>query len=256
MTGTVFDIKEMAVHDGPGIRTTVFFKGCPLRCKWCHNPEGFLRVPQLMYKEQQCVHCGKCYEKCGHEDCKAFGRCIHICSENCLEVTGREVGVKELAKELKMSADILGDNFGGFTFSGGEPLFQPKFLLELIDELKDYHLCIETSGYAENEIFKKVIEKLDFVIMDIKLADSKLHKEYTGVNNELILCNFEILKNSGKPYIIRTPLIPNVTDTEDNLSKIEKIIGNSKWEKLPYNDMAGAKYKMLGMSAFFNDFLV
>ena len=108
LTTAFLSIKEMAVHDGPGIRTTVFLKGCPLRCKWCHNPEGFLRVPQLMYKEQQCVHCGKCYEKCGHKDCKIFGRCIHICPENCLEVTGREVGVKELAKELKMSADILG----------------------------------------------------------------------------------------------------------------------------------------------------
>lgn len=256
MTGVIFDIKEMAVHDGPGIRTTVFLKGCPIRCRWCHNPEGLSKKPQLMYKRERCVSCGRCAIECDHEDCKAFGRCIHICPENCLEVTGREVEAKELAKELKFSAEVLGDNFGGFTFSGGEPLFQPKFLLELIDELKDYHLCIETSGYAENEIFKKVIEKLDFVIMDIKLADSKLHKEYTGVNNELILCNFEILKNSGKPYIIRTPLIPNVTDTEDNLSKIEKIIGNSKWEKLPYNDMAGAKYKMLGMSAFFNDFLV
>jgi len=247
MTGTIFDIKEMAVHDGPGIRTTVFLKGCPLRCKWCHNPEGLSIDPQIMYKEERCLHCDKCMTECGHEDCKAYGRCIHICPENCLEVAGREADAKELAKELVQAAKILGDNFGGFTFSGGEPLFQSAFLLELINELKEYHLCIETSGYAESDIFEKVINTLDYVIMDIKLADSKLHKEYTGVNNELILKNFDILKNSRKPYVIRTPLIPNITDTEENLSKIKKIIGNSKWEQLPYNNMAGAKYKMLGM---------
>ena len=124
---------------------------------------------------------------------------------------------------------------------------QPEFLLELTKELKGYHLCIETSGYAKSEIFKSVIDKLDFVIMDIKLMDSDLHKEYTGVENEIILKNLEILKNVGIPYIIRTPLIPTVTDTKENLDAIQKIIGDSKWEKIPYNTMAGAKYKMLGL---------
>lgn len=247
MTGTIFDIKEMAVHDGPGIRTTVFFKGCPLRCKWCHNPEGLSFEPQLMYKQAKCIDCKSCQNKCEHPECQPFGRCIHACPENCLEITGRKVTAKELAEELKETAHILGSTFGGFTFSGGEPLAQPEFLLELIAELKDYHLCIETSGFADSKIFKSVIEKLDFIIMDIKLADFKKHKEYTGVGNDKILNNFEILKKSGKPYIIRTPLIPNITDTPENLSAIEKIIGGSKWEKLPYNAAAGAKYKMLGM---------
>ena len=247
MTGIIFDIKEMAVHDGPGIRTTVFFKGCPLHCKWCHNPEGLSFEPQLMYKDARCIDCKSCQKECAHEECKPFGRCIHACPENCLEIAGRRVDSKELAEELKQSAEILGDTFGGFTFSGGEPLAQPEFLLELIEELKDYHLCIETSGYTNTEIFKKVLDKLDFVIMDIKLADSQMHKQYTDVDNELILENFEYLKNSQKPYIIRTPLIPNITDAEENLSVIKGIIGNSEWEKLPYNNMAGAKYKMLGM---------
>lgn len=247
MTGMIFDIKEMAVHDGPGIRTTVFLKGCPLRCIWCHNPEGLSFKPQLMYKQVRCIDCKSCQKECNHEECKPFGRCIHVCPENCLEIAGKEVTVKELANELKSSAEFLGDNFGGFTFSGGEPLAQPQFLLKLIEELKGYHLCIETSGFADCEVFKTVIEKLQFVIMDIKLADSKEHEKYTGVHNEQILKNFEVLKNSGKPFVIRTPLIPNITDTEENLQKIEEIIGNSNWEKLPYNAAAGAKYKTLGM---------
>ncbi len=247
MIGTIFDIKEMAVHDGPGIRATVFLKGCPLRCKWCHNPEGFTSEPQLMYKDVRCIGCKNCQKECDHPECQPFGRCIHACPENCLEISGKKVTAKELAEELKKSADILGNDFGGFTFSGGEPLAQPQFLLELIEELKDYHLCIETSGYADSEIFETVINKLDFVIMDIKSADSERHKKYTGVGNEQILKNFQILNCSGKPYIIRTPLIPNITDTKENLDAIKEIIGKSEWEKLPYNAMAGAKYKMVGI---------
>lgn len=237
----------MAVHDGPGIRTTVFLKGCPLRCVWCHNPEGLSFEPQLMYKEARCIDCKNCQKKCEHLECQPFGKCIHTCPENCLEISGKKVTANELAKELKKSAGVLGCDFGGFTFSGGEPLAQPEFLLELIEELKDYHLCIETSGFATSEIFKKVIDKLDFIIMYIKLADCEEHKKYTGVGNEQILKNFEILKNSGKPYIVRTPLIPKITDTSKNLGAINRIIGDSKWEQLPYNAAAGAKYKMLGM---------
>ncbi len=247
MTGTIFDIKEMAVHDGPGIRTTVFFKGCPLRCRWCHNPEGLISRPQLMYKDARCVKCGLCKVKCEHEECKPFGRCIHICPENCLEISGKNISSENLAEELKKSAEILGNSFGGFTFSGGEPLAQPEFLSELADYLAGYHLCIETSGYSDEYVFRKILDKLDFIIMDIKLADSDEHLKYTGVDNYCILDNFEILKKSGKPYIIRTPLIPGITDTDENLSKIKNIIGNSLWEKLPYNEMAGAKYKMLNM---------
>ena len=247
MKGVIFDIKEMAVHDGPGIRTTVFFKGCPLRCIWCHNPEGLSKSPQLMYKETKCVRCGACNKKCEHETCKPYGRCIYMCPENALEIAGREVDAKTLAKELRASADVLGDSFGGFTFSGGEPLFQPEFLLELIEELKGFHLCIETSGFAESEIFKTVLEKLDFVIMDVKLADGRLHKQYTGQDNRLILENLKILKDSGKEHLIRTPLIKGITDTKENLDAIQELIGDSPWEKLPQNEMAGAKYKMLRM---------
>ncbi len=247
MNGIIFDIKEMAVHDGPGIRTTVFFKGCPLRCMWCHNPEGLSFTPQLMFKSNCCSDCGRCKEKCTHPECEPYGRCVHICPNNCLSIAGRYVSANDLAKELIENAEILGDSFGGFTFSGGEPLAQSEFLLELINELKPYHLCIETSGYCESETFKKVIDKLDFIIMDIKLADSEKHKQLTGVSNEIILKNFEILKNSGKPFIIRTPLIEGLTDSQENLTAIKAIIGDATWEQLPENNVAGAKYKMLNM---------
>ena len=247
MIGTIFDIKEMAVHDGPGIRTTVFFKGCPLRCRWSHNPEGLTSDPQLMFKSARFKGCGACLVPCSHNDCKEFGRCLHVCPENALEVSGRHTDANALAKELIKGADILSESFGGFTFSGGEPLAQPDFLLKLIRQLKGYHLCIETSGHADSQVFKKIIEKLDLVIMDIKLADSEKHRQYTGVGNSQILKNFEVLKQSGKPYIIRTPLIPDITDTKENLEAIKNIIGNCDWEKLPYNDMAGAKYKILDM---------
>ena len=247
MTGTIFDIKEMAVHDGPGIRTTVFFKGCPLRCRWCHNPEGLSAAPQLMYRSARCCGCGNCRKPCSHPECQSFGRCLRACPENCLSITGQQISASELAEELRKTAEVLGDSFGGFTFSGGEPLAQKDFLLALMDELRGYHLCIETSGYTDPETFRRVLEKLSFVIMDIKLADPVCHKTYTGVSNEKILANLRILQDSGKPYIIRTPLIPGITDQEENLSAIQLLIGDATWEQLPYNTLAGAKYKMLDM---------
>lgn len=247
MTGWIFDIKEMAVHDGPGLRTTVFFKGCPLRCRWCHNPEGLSGAPQLMFKASRCRNCGLCRRPCSHEECKPFERCIRICPENCLEITGREITPRSLAREIAASAQILGKNFGGVTFSGGEPLAQPAFLLATEAKLKAYHLCVETSGYASETVFLQMLSHTDFVIMDMKLADRKAHRQYTGVYNDPILRNLRLLQESGKPHLLRTPLIPGITDTEENLEAIRCLAGASEWECLPYNPMAGAKYPMLGM---------
>ena len=156
----------MAVHDGPGIRTTVFFKGCPLRCWWCHNPEGFISEPQLMYKSSRCLHCGQCQTECDHADCEPFGRCIYICPENCLEIAGKQVTAKELAKELKQSAKVLGERFGGFTFSGGEPLAQPKFLFELIEELRS--------------VVKNAINNIDFKSFSLNQAKVSIVKAVRG----------------------------------------------------------------------------
>ena len=248
MTGVIFDIKEMAVHDGPGIRTTVFLKGCPLRCKWCHNPEGLSAKRQLMYSSARCKGCGNCQIPCDHPECRPFGRCIKRCPENCLQITGEALSARELADRLLETAQVLGDSHGGFTFSGGEPLFQPEFLMELMGHLQGNHLCIETSGFAKKEVFRQVIDRLDYIIMDIKLVDPGLHKQHTGVDNRLILENFEYLKQIGKPFLIRTPLIPGITDTAENLTAIKNWIGDSPWEQLPYNTAAGAKYTMLGMT--------
>lgn len=247
MTGTIFDIKELAVHDGPGLRTTVFLKGCPLRCRWCHNPEGLSSAPQMMFHAARCRDCGACRKTCEHEICKPYGRCIRACPENCMEIAGRAVTALELSKELISSAQVLGDHFGGFTFSGGEPLFQPDFLLETAKHLSGFHLCMETSGYADADVFKAAAQVMDLVIMDVKLADGEAHKRYTGKTNEKILKNLSWLQASHIPHILRTPLIPGITDTEENLKDIKTLIGTSTWDKIPYNGAAGAKYEMLGM---------
>ena len=249
MTGIVFDIKEFSVHDGPGGRVTVFMKGCPLRCLWCHNPEGLEKQPQLMYKENMCTHCGKCFEPCNHTECKPYGRCLNVCLNNCLEVAGKEYSVDELYQKLILYKDFLKSVNGGITFSGGEPLMQSDFVLELATKLKqqNIHLAIQTSGFAPQDAFKKVIDKMDYVMMDIKLVDRELHKKYTGVYNDVILKNFEYLKSSGKEYIVRVPLIPDITDTSENLSRIADLTKDSDVELLRYNKLAGAKYKSLGM---------
>lgn len=248
MKGTIFDIKEFTVHDGPGSRITVFLKGCSLRCQWCHNPEGLNAEKQLMYRSNFCSHCGNCYIPCGHPECQPFGRCIHACANGCLTVAGEEICSEILAERLLKNARMLNFMGGGITISGGEPLLQADFVCELIEKLgNNVHKAIQTSGYAKPNTYKKVIKGFDYVMQDIKLAAPGLHKKYTGVDNERILENIQWLKSSGKEFVFRVPLIPNITDTEENLRAISKIVGDCKTELMPYNEFAGAKYSMVGI---------
>ena len=244
MTGTVFDIKELSLHDGPGPRTTVFLKGCPLRCQWCHNPEGLENRPQLLFKHNLCTNCGSCKQVCTHEDCKNFSRCLHTCPNGLISLCGKEYESITLAELLNKNYKFYSQNGGGITFSGGEPLMQSDFLLEVLSKLK-CHTAIQTSGYAPEDIFRKVIDAVDYVMMDIKLADRNLHKKYTGVYNDLIIKNLNYLMNCEKDYIIRTPLIPGICDTDENLKQIQELIGTSNWEKIPENQFWQAKYSML-----------
>ncbi|MGN0972697.1 MAG: glycyl-radical enzyme activating protein [Aristaeellaceae bacterium] len=250
-TGTIFDIKEFSVFDGPGMRQTVFLKGCPLRCSWCHNPEGLSPRPQLMVSWASCVHCGRCREVCPHpEGCTACGRCVDVCPQNIRRIAGTLMTSEELARVVMKDAAYYARYGGGVTFSGGEPLLQAAFLIETLDRLQGVHRCIETSGFTDAETFRRVVERLDYVIMDLKLMDDSLHRRYTGVSNERILRNAEALMRSGKPCRFRVPLIPGVNDTEDNMQATAAFISSVNpavpVELLPYHMTAGAKYDMIG----------
>lgn len=249
MTGIVFDVKEFSVFDGPGIRQTVFFKGCPLRCSWCHNPEGLSAAPQVMTSQGACTSCGKCAQICPGGTCTACGRCVVACPSNARRIAGERMSVEELAALLLRDADYYRQYGGGVTFSGGEPLMQGDFLLEVISRLPQVHCAVETSGYADEALFARVLEQVHYVMMDLKLMDEALHKTYTGVSNQRILRNARILIASGKPCRIRIPLIPGVNDGEDNLRATAAFIagcGKAPVELLPYHKTAGAKYEMVG----------
>ena len=220
-TGIVFDIKEFTIHDGPGIRTTVFMKGCPLSCTWCHNPEGQSVRPQII--------CGLAGER----------------------LAGQEYTAAQLAALLNQQADILRANEGGFTFSGGEPLLQTEFVAEVIDLLQPVHILLDTSGHGREKDFQKLVDRSDLVFFDLKLIDPAAHQHYTGCDNDLVLNNLKILGASGKPFVIRVPLVPGVTDTDENLASIALTVcelpGLIRVDLLPYNKAAGSKYQYAGM---------
>lgn len=218
--GIVFDIREFAVHDGPGIRTTVFLKGCPLRCAWCHNPESQSPEPQTLHSPAGDRRAGTLYSARG------------------------------LADILNSQAEILQLNGGGVTFSGGEPLAQADFVIGVIALLGGMHVVLDTSGYADEPTFRRVVECCDLVLYDLKLIDRALHLQYTGADNDRILGNLQVLDSMAVPYIIRVPLVPGVTDTAENVGAIAAFVGPLRHldhvELLPYNRSAGGKYAACG----------
>jgi pyruvate formate lyase activating enzyme len=220
-TGILFDIREFTIHDGPGIRTTVFLKGCPLRCSWCHNPEGQSRQPQVI---------------------RGLGGD---------RVAGKEYAARELAEILNKQADVLKMNEGGVTFSGGEPLLQSEFVAEVIDLLDGFHVLLDTCGYASEPDFRRVAERSDFIFFDLKLVDREQHRRYTGCDNDPILHNLHVMGTLRVPFVIRVPLVPGVTDRDENLAAIARMVrglpGLVRVDLLPYNRAAGAKYRSVGM---------
>ena len=252
-TGTIFDIKQLAIYDGPGIRTTVFLKGCPLRCMWCHNPEGLSPEPQLMVSANNCLHCGKCRQACpnAQKSCTSCGLCVRACPQGLRKICGKRYLAEDLAAKLLRDRDYLAAQGGGVTFSGGEPTMQAEFLLELLERTASMHRAIETSGYCSGNVFDAILARIDYVMMDLKLADAALHRQYTGVSNEPILENLDRLKKSGRPFRIRIPVIPGVNDSEDNFEQTARLLTDApaleQVELLPYHVTAGAKYEMVGL---------
>lgn len=251
MTGTVFSIEEFSVYDGPGIRTTVFLKGCPLRCSWCHNPEGQRSACEIVKSPNGCIACGACTKTVlqRKDGSLSFTEdSIKNCPMNLIRVCGEVFSDRQLCETLLKNERILSVG-GGVTFSGGEPLMQSEFLFACLSILKDkLHTVIQTSGYCKPDVFRKALTSADYFLFDLKLADDALHKKYTAVSNRAILQNFSLLAKSNVPFTVRIPLIPTITDTEDNLLKIARILAKNQVfyaELLPYNKMAGGKYKML-----------
>ena len=247
----IYKIEEFSVFDGPGIRMTVFFKGCPLRCSWCHNPEGIRFQKELMISTGLCVHCGRCMTVCSHGGvCVACGKCVDVCPLQIRKIAGEEVSTEGIAKKALENREVYESSGGGVTFSGGEPLAQPELLYDLISRLEGMHTAVETSGYVPEKVFSKAVSKLDLFIMDIKIVDTTLHKRYTGVDNALIKRNLDYLKTSGVPFWIRVPLIPGVSDTVENMWQTADLLKDAELlqrvELMPYNRSAGAKYPMVG----------
>jgi len=247
VTGRIFDVKEFAVHDGPGARITFFLKGCPLRCLWCHNPEGQSADTELMVRAALCEKCGNCGRPTDSPAFLRYGREPAACPKGLITECGTDLMPRQVLDRVLPLKEMLALSGGGVTFSGGEPLMQVDFLCECAALLREngIHVALETCGFAPAPVFLRALEAVDYVMFDLKIMDPALHREATGVSNSSILKNARLLQQSGTEFVFRTPLIPGYTDGEENLAAIRQFVGDSPWEKLPYNDLAGAKYPML-----------
>lgn len=266
--GVIYDIKRYAIHDGPGIRSTVFLKGCPLRCDWCQNPEGQDPLPQMSLREGRCLRCGACAGVCAVEEgpilfdsteavrvhCVRCGACADACPSGARTIAGREVSVSELASELEKDRIFYDESGGGVTFSGGEPLLQADFLgacLQVSRE-REYHTAVDTCGYAQPEVLLNVATLADLFLYDLKLMDPARHLQHTGVSNDLILSNLEMLCSRGHTTWVRFPLIPGVNDDEANLAALVDFVGSLDGgppvHVLPYHRIGSDKYDRLGVT--------
>jgi pyruvate formate lyase activating enzyme len=279
VTGTIFDIKKYAIHDGPGIRTTVFFQGCPLDCWWCHNPESRSHNPVLFYRANRCDLCGSCLDVCpsdaiqlipatngggtmsngqmieiDREKCDLCDACAQVCYAGALEISGKRMTVNEVMAEIERDLPFYDQSDGGVTFSGGEPLLQHNFLAALLRECRrrEIHTVVDTSGYVNWRTIASVHKDVDIFLYDLKLMDDERHKHYTGVSNQLILDNLRRLAENGAQIVVRIPLIPGINDDQENLQNsadlIVKLPNISYVELMGYHDIARAKYEALGIS--------
>ncbi len=265
MKAIISDIKRFAVHDGDGIRTTVFFKGCPLKCVWCHNPEGICFEPQTAYYKEKCINCGECASVCPNKAhkiengthiyirdlCKGCGKCADACLSSALKFYGQSVSIDELMPILLEDREFYENSGGGVTLSGGECLMQADFCAELLKRLKKegIHTAVDTSGFVPRAAIDKVIDYTDVFLYDIKAIDEETHIRCTGKSNGIILENLKYIDSLGKKTEIRVPFVPNFNDTE--IGKIAEFVESLKnvirVRVLPYHNFAGNKYVSLGL---------
>jgi pyruvate formate lyase activating enzyme len=267
MKGIIFNIMRYSVNDGPGIRTTVFLKGCPLRCKWCHNPESINRHKEIMIREDRCLRCGDCFGICQHgavrlgdggfvtvrELCVQCGRCVEMCCAAAREIVGKEVTTDEVMEEVLKDVVFFDQSGGGVSFSGGEPLLQHGFLLSLLQACKQQgiHTTVDTSGYTATSILDRVVPFVDLFLYDVKLMDDEKHQAWTGVSNQPILKNLRRLAGGQASVIVRIPLIPGVNDDDENIRQTGDFVASlrtiNEVDVLPYHRIALKKYHHLGL---------
>lgn len=266
--GLIFDIKKYAIHDGPGIRTVVFFKGCPLRCLWCHNPEGQNCQAELVFRQSRCIGCDECSRSCrreaispvgksislDREKCVACGVCSLACPSEALSLAGKRMSADEIIKEIEKDAAFYEESKGGVTFSGGEPLFQPVFLSALLDECRErsIHTVVDTCGFAQYGVIDGIRDKVDLFLYDLKIMDDKEHREFTGASNQRVLGNLRKLAEEGSSIVISFPIIPGINDDDENVTRTAEFVSSmpniSQVNLLPYHKAGIEKYKNLGKS--------
>lgn len=255
MKATLFDIERNSFVDGPGIRTTVFFKGCNLKCAWCHNPESQSPRPQMLFYRDKCIACGKCAQICKSPDnCTLCGRCTLFCPADARKVCGKEYTADEILTEVLKDKAYYENSDGGITCSGGECMLQPDLLAELLKRCKEagIHTAVDTAGHVPFSHFEKVLPYTDLFLYDIKHMDTAKHKEYVGVGNERILENLQKLMESAATIWIRIPVIPGFNDSIEHMQQVKSFLDRSgkteKVELLPYHAMGKSKYAALGQT--------